>query len=386
MLQEQKRIDASRICFFFGAGASIKFGIPSMKEMTSTFANELREKGEKEEVEAFGLIYKSLETVYGKDKVDIEAIMSVIHGLKEKGQVKDNIGDLGLFILERKGITDVLTGSELKIEVLNKLETKFKQYVRSRVILEPQKIDLLRDVYSDFFKQLCTVTNCSGGEESNPYKYTVGKWVFFTTNYDNAIEDFWVNRRKYHLLDLGFGVKNGKKVMDGEEFVYRNNVNSNTCMQLIKLHGSVNWIRNRDGDIEEVPYNQNYDEIKARTGSTDIIEDMMIYPLSQKQLYFSPYIQLFRILGAELSKRDFWVIIGYSFRDIIIRTMFEKAMSENPRRKILLLHPHGTEQVKPTFREEVRDQIICLQKYFAGDDYMSVNTEIKDLLLNFSIT
>lgn len=66
--------------------------------------------------------------------------------------------------------------------------------------------------------------------------------------------------------------------------------------------------------------------------------------------------------------------------------MFEKAMSENPRRKILLLHPHGTEQVKPTFREEVRDQIICLQKYFAGDDYMSVNTEIKDLLLNFSIT
>ena len=142
MFQEQKRIDASRICFFFGAGASIPFGIPSMKKMTSTFADELKEKGKNEEVEVFDLIYKSLETVYGRDKVDIEAIMSVIHGLKEKGQVMDNIGDLGLFILERKGITDLLNESELKKEVLDKLETKFKQYVRSRVILQPQKIDL----------------------------------------------------------------------------------------------------------------------------------------------------------------------------------------------------------------------------------------------------
>ena len=95
------------------------------------------------------------------------------------------------------------------------------------------------------------MTNCSAGEDSNPYKYTVSKWVFFTTNYDNALEDFWVNHRKYHLLDLGFSVKNGKKVMNGDDFVFRNSNNSNTVMQLIKLHGSVNWIRNRDGDIEE---------------------------------------------------------------------------------------------------------------------------------------
>jgi len=62
-----------------------------MKEMTSTFTNELREKGEKEEVEAFDLIYKSLETVYGKDKVDIEAIMSVIHGLKRQRYRRSSI-------------------------------------------------------------------------------------------------------------------------------------------------------------------------------------------------------------------------------------------------------------------------------------------------------
>ena len=109
--------------------------------------------------------------------------------------------------------------------------------------------------------------------------------------------------------------------MDAENFVYNNSTNVK-AMQLTKLHGSVNWIRNRDEDIEEVEYNLNYDDIKKRTGSNDILEDMMIYPLSQKELYFTPYVQLFRILEAELKKRDCWIIIGYSFRDIIIRTMF----------------------------------------------------------------
>jgi hypothetical protein len=66
-----------------------------------------------------------------------------------------------------------------------------------------------------------------------------------------------------------------------------------------------------------------------------------ILSLSQKQLYFTPFIQLFRILDAELRKRDVWIIVGYSFRDIIIRTMFERALAENKK-------------VKPLFQKEMR--------------------------------
>jgi NAD-dependent SIR2 family protein deacetylase len=39
-----RQIDANRICFFFGAGSSIEFGIPSMRHMTSSFADDLRKK------------------------------------------------------------------------------------------------------------------------------------------------------------------------------------------------------------------------------------------------------------------------------------------------------------------------------------------------------
>ena len=87
-----------------------------------------------------------------------------------------------------------------------------------------------------------------------------------------------------------------------------------------------------------------------RSGSTDIQEDVIIYPLNRKELYFTPFMQLFRMLDIELRRRDFWIIIGYSFRDIIIRSMFEKGLIENSKRKVLLVHPHATEQIKPLFK------------------------------------
>jgi NAD-dependent SIR2 family protein deacetylase len=67
--------NADRIGFFFGAGASIEFGIPSMKQMTATFAKDIsNEEGENKEMQAFDLIYNSLAKVYGEDKVDLEAM------------------------------------------------------------------------------------------------------------------------------------------------------------------------------------------------------------------------------------------------------------------------------------------------------------------------
>jgi SIR2-like protein len=155
-------------------------------------------------------------------------------------------------------------------------------------------------------------------------------------------------------------------------------------MQLVKLHGSVNWIRNKAREIEEREYHLNYDQVTRRSGSKDILEDIIIYPLSQKHLYFTPFIQLFRILGAELSKRDFWIIIGYSFRDVIIRNMFERALAENEKRKMLLVHPHATEQIKPIFQEQVRDQLTCLDRYFAKRNYSHVNIEIAQALSNLA--
>ena len=44
--------------------------------------------------------------------------------------------------------------------------------------------------------------------------------------------------------------------MDANELVKKNHLNSNRVMQLVKLHGSVNWIVNNLGEIEEHDYNE----------------------------------------------------------------------------------------------------------------------------------
>lgn len=224
--------------------------------MTRDFANKIRsKKGKNEERQVFDLIYNSLTKVYGEDKVDLEAIISVIADLKEKDRLKDNIGELGLFMLGRKGIVDIECTFAYKTETLDKLENKFKKYIRKNVvILNYRKIDLLRKVYSDFFKQLCTVTDCNNinSDDSHPNKYTHCKWTFFTTNYDNVLEDFWVKGRGYSDLRLGFGPQT-TGIMKADRFVLNNTEDDHldSAMQLVKLHGSVNWIRNKAREIEE---------------------------------------------------------------------------------------------------------------------------------------
>ena len=44
---------------------------------------------------------------------------------------------------------------------------------------------------------------------------------FFTTNYDNTIEDFWVKSRGYSLLDLGFELKDKETSNECREFYYQ---------------------------------------------------------------------------------------------------------------------------------------------------------------------
>jgi hypothetical protein len=68
------------IGFFFGADALQPFGIPSMKKMTHDFTSILEKNGLSKETELYNEIVNILKKEMGE--VDIEAILSVIDGLK----------------------------------------------------------------------------------------------------------------------------------------------------------------------------------------------------------------------------------------------------------------------------------------------------------------
>lgn len=51
-------------------------------------------------------------------------------------------------------------------------------------------------------------------------------------------------------------------------------------------------------------------------------DEVVIYPLRQKQLYVDPYIQMFYLLNKELQYNKVWIVVGYSFRDPVIENIF----------------------------------------------------------------
>ena len=72
-MTESTYVYPQRIGFFFGAGASAEFGIPSMKRITSTFSTKINRKGaNKEEKRVYNKVYASLKEIYGKNRVDLE--------------------------------------------------------------------------------------------------------------------------------------------------------------------------------------------------------------------------------------------------------------------------------------------------------------------------
>jgi hypothetical protein len=91
-------IPSERLAFFLGAGASVEFAVPTMKKMTKEFSERICEE------DLFININEILLEIYGKGKVYLEAIMSVISGLKEGEHFRENIGELGAFFLTQQGI------------------------------------------------------------------------------------------------------------------------------------------------------------------------------------------------------------------------------------------------------------------------------------------
>ncbi|MGH9988604.1 MAG: SIR2 family protein, partial [Nitrososphaeraceae archaeon] len=162
-------------------------------------------------------------------------------------------------------------------------------------------------------------------------------------------------------------------LMEADNFVRLNLDNVRGVMQLVKLHGSANWIRNKLGQIEEHEYNQNMNYLRSKSATGEVENDLMVYPLSQKELYFTPYIQFFKILESELDKRKIWILMGYSFRDIIIRNMFEKALKTGTM--IFLVNPQSSE-IKNLFSEDVKQHIVEFPRYFAQTNYADINQEI----------
>lgn len=262
-----------------------------MKDMVRMFKEELSRgvigsnKDVQEEVE----LYSSVETVLSKDfdRVDLESVFSVIDGVAG-GSRPVELGYLPTF-LARRGHHDKFLDppSEGERNTARRLLGKFQDFVKRVCWVKPEKTDQIMTTYVPFFS---TIFNALGGSANSfNYKgtwYNVSTdWQMFTTNYDNVIEVFWRDGVAQFPLNTGFSydTRSQTQVMNPQQFLQPHG------LKLVKLHGSVTWWMEEGTWViveKDQPPSPAY--LHRKYG-----EQVMLYPIQQKETFVPPYLDMF---------------------------------------------------------------------------------------------
>lgn len=287
-------LQIENLSFFIGAGCSSNIvngqetGIPIMSGLHQKFFNENQNF--------------SVNGISLKDKFDnnLEKLMEFLLAVN----IVNNE-----FIKEKKAIDNQITE---KISLIKKfLLQQVKQGLKS---------DNVKNLYKTFYFKI------SQRNRKNPIN-------IYTTNYDLFNE--------MALDELGFPYNNGfigtykrKFSPKAYNYIYVENMNLNksywervpTFYNIIKLHGSISWIKNEEEIIE-----RDYENIKE--------DALMIYPTPMKDrtTLMVPYSDMFRIMENQLAKKNSTLLVmGYSFSDEHINRIILNALAVSSFNLVIL--------------------------------------------------
>lgn len=256
--------------FLIGAGCSSyvkdkkELGIPCMGGLFSNFVKQN---------ENFTIENTPMKDHFDNNLEKVLEIMGAILAAQDVINVKDNIQE--------------------KIKTI-------KSFLNNTIINNLNSEEVL-NIYKNFYLKI------SQRNRKNPIN-------IFTTNYDLYNE--------LALDDLGFPYNNGftgsykrKFSPASYNYMYVENMNLNkniwervsTFFNLVKIHGSISWIRKNENIWEQDP-----STIKSNE------ETIMIYPtpLKDRSTLMTPYSDLFRFMeNCLMKKNSILITLGYSFSD-----------------------------------------------------------------------
>lgn len=279
-----------------GAGSSMDVGGSSMIELWA----KAEEKYKIGNIDGFKIIREAVN--FNSGKKDLEALLSQIDGY-------------GKFVND----------SEIKIG-----DTK-------------QKLSIIKSEIFNLIKMNCTIKKPMG---NFPHKVFLGKLLqrkqtnprvkIFTLNYDllfeyaatevNAIvvDGFsFTTPRTFsgRFFDYDIVQREGSKLKEEDNFIQR-------VFHLHKLHGSLDWERNKESKVE----------IKEKPE-----KPLMIYPRDAKyeDSYEQPYFEMMARFqrNLRLNNDTILICVGYSFNDKHINAAIEEALNQNPGFRLAVIDP-----------------------------------------------
>lgn len=192
----------------------------------------------------------------------------------------------------------------------------------------------------------------------------------FTTNYDLLFEKAsndggfividgfsFTHPRRFSggYFDIDIVNREKTRIKQEESFVSK-------AFHLYKLHGSVNWSKDKNGYIEQCEKPD---------------QPLIIYPANQKyeSSYEQPYFEMMSRFQQSLRKENtLLIVIGFGFRDKHIQNVIIEAVEQNPSFHLLIVN----------YNDEKCIDSSCLGPFFSDIETMQVKRNVSIVFDSFT--
>ena len=339
------------ILLFLGAGASQPFGLPTMTQMVKKFEEYLKTLSNEKLYSFYLDIKQTLQEGFGESTVDIESIFSVIQGLLDNVKPKD-LGHFSYYYFIKAKIDYSIEHETIHNAAT--LEKELRNFIKNECkgnLDNSKKLEKYKQTYDVLFKELSSMFKLERKSDPIRNEEYYLNWRAFTTNYDSIFEDYWKD-----LFQINDYFHKPREYQGKHE--YFDELQRPADNSLIKLHGSLDWIKLKDHRIMK----KNPDEFTRE----DIEGEVMLFPIQQKDMYYDPWITLFQDLKTSLKQIRVWVIIGYAFNDEFIRNIFEECYDD--KHEMILINPDASKIVEK-FSSPMQNGIRALNLKFGSEEF-----------------
>jgi len=286
---------ASKIGFFFGAGTSCAFGLPTIGQLTDEVKKEL----DSAQLKDFQRAEASIVDLTGKCNITIEDELNYLREIHELTKGRDDYEFKGLsgkqaIILDESICSGVYKCIKNRTELADISELR-----RFFAWIEAANRDFIKEIY--------------------------------TTNYDMLLEmAMEANRIPY--IDGFAGSYEPFFSPESIESFPNENDSTSQWIRLWKIHGSLQWTKKQDAVSKE--------ERIVRFSLTDAPSNrLMIYPSREKYTLSrkEPYIAYFDRFKNYLNHGELvFIVSGYSFGDEHINEIIYNALRNNNRLYVMV--------------------------------------------------
>jgi len=310
---------------FLGAGASKRFGIKTLQDMTDDLIKILKEKKHEQMI---------VEIIDGLKRFqmipDFEAIYTIIDGLIDPQNAIKYYGPFTAYMCKNL-LKDTLPSREDLLDLLKVT----REYIYEECKLKPEFHANIKSIFNRLFDVLEM-----GVDRRFPINPSISSiqnvnigYTIATTNYDLIAESYLWNKGE-EFADGFRGNNPFERKLDFTTFSEKRE------RWLVKLHGSIWQYRYQDKIFKT---NQDPEKLKG-IFPVNIDEKMMIYPTGEKPILKDPYYSFYRVFRMQEWSR--LIVIGYSFRDDPVNIAINQNMDRDENSTLIIVDPKAEEIIK----------------------------------------